>query len=135
MTIRRIGPNELTASIAQPVRVLAFFLSAAARRDGSRGEPDLPGLRRVVPGNLRRPLLQPLLAEKADQRLDLRAEIAALPHQQIEILREQRDKIEPGRCCRGAGRDAAVGLAGADRGRKIGPGETWWLEPAQLLGS
>src|SRR4030081_807986 len=82
MTIRRISPNDLTASIAQPVRLLAFFLSAAARRDGSRGEPDLTGVRRVITGKLRRPRSRPPLPEKADQRLDRGAEIAALPHQQ-----------------------------------------------------
>src|SRR6266481_5838990 len=54
------------------------------------GEPDLTGRRRVVTGEFRGPLLQPFLPEEADQRLNLRPEIAALPHQQIEILPGQR---------------------------------------------
>ena len=62
-----------------------------------------------------------------------RPEIAALPHQQIKILPEQRDKIEPRRFCRGAGRDAAIGLAGADRGGEIGTGKAGRIEPAQIL--
>ena len=79
----------------------------------SSGETDSTGGRRVVAAEFRRPLLQPFLPEETDQRLHRRPEIAALPHQQIEILPEQRDEIESRRFRRGAGGDAAVGLAGA----------------------
>src|SRR5260370_39668705 len=130
-----LWPYCLTGSLAQPARVLAVnSQSASTRLVRSSGEPDLTGVRRVVAGKLRRSLFQPFLPEEADQRLDLGPEIAALPHQQIEILGEQRDKIEARRFCRGTGRHAAVGLAGPDRGRQIGTRETWRIEPAQLLG-
>jgi hypothetical protein len=81
----------------KPVYVLAVILQPRSNKwNGSGGEPDLTGRRRVVTGEFRGPLLQPVLPEEADQRLNLRAEITALPHQEIEILPDQRDEIEAG---------------------------------------
>src|SRR6266478_8333473 len=99
----------------------------------SDGEADLAGGCRVVAGELRGALFQPLLPDKANQRLNRWPEIAALPHQQIKILPQQRDEIEARRFRRGAGRDAAIRLAGADRGGKIGTREAWRIEPPQIL--
>src|SRR5882757_321189 len=62
---------------------------------GSGRKPDLPSGRRVVAGEFGGALLQPPAADKTDQRLNRRAEIAALPHQQIKMIPKQRDKIEP----------------------------------------
>src|SRR5258708_28590255 len=106
-----------------------------ARVKGSGREADLAGGRRVVAGKFRRALLQPLLTDKADQCLNRWPEIATLPHQQIKILPKQRDEIEGRRFCRGARRDAAMRLAGADRSGEIGPREAWWIRPAQIFKS
>src|SRR5258705_6419311 len=129
-------PSCLAASLSTAgSRCCNYSLVPRQRGNRSGGEADLTGGRQVITGELRRSLLQPSLPKEPDQRLYRRTEIAALPHQQIEILEEQRDKIEPRRFCRGAGRYAAVGLAGADPRGKIGPGETKLLEPAPRLRS
>src|SRR5712672_2317633 len=116
--------------------VLAIILrSASTELTGSGREADLAGGRRVVAGKFRRALLQPLLTDKADQCLNRWPEIAALPHQQIKILPQQRDEIEARRFRRGAGRDAAIRLAAADGNGEIGTRETRRIEPPQILGS
>src|SRR3979409_16180 len=93
-------------------------MSHPTSRERSSRKPYLTRRRRVVTAELRGPLRQPLLRDKADQRLHGGAEMAALAHQQVEILVEERDEVEAGGFRRGAGGDAAVGPAGADRGGK-----------------
>src|SRR5882672_12080032 len=127
MGARRIGricllDRELSSAGASSCKV------SVARVNGSGGKPDLTCWRRVVTAELGRSLLQPLLCHKADECLNRGPEIAALPRQQVEILPEQRDKIEAGRFRGGAGGDAAVGIAGADLDCQIGAGETGRLE-------
>src|SRR6266849_26064 len=114
--------------------VLAIILHPASTElMGSCGEADLAGGRRVVAGEFRGALLQPLVSDKADQRLNRWPEIAALPHQQIKIFPKQRDEIEARRFRRRAGRNAAIRLAAADGSGEIGTRETWRLQPAQIF--
>src|SRR5258706_6040266 len=114
--------------------VLAIILRPASTElTGSGGEADLAGGHRVVAGKFRCALFQPLIPDKADQCLNRWPEIAALPHQQIKILPKQRNEIEARRFRRRARRDAAVGLAGADRSGEIGTREAWRIEPPQIL--
>src|SRR5258707_15475591 len=99
-----------------------------ARVNGSGREADLAGGRRVVAGKFRRALLQPLLADKADQGLNRWREIAALPHQQIKILPQQRNEIEASRFRRGAGRDAAIRPPAADGSGETGTRGRWSVD-------
>src|SRR6476646_3821705 len=89
-------PYCLTGSLSSGRQdVLAIILPPASTElTGSGREADLAGGRRVVAGKFRRALLQPLLTDKADHCLNRWPEIAALPHQQVEILPKQRDEIE-----------------------------------------
>src|SRR5207237_8186136 len=73
------------------------------------------------------------MSDKADQRLNRRPEIAALPHQQIKILPKQWNEIEARRLRCGAARNPAIGLAAADGGGNIWTGQTWRGGPAQIL--
>src|SRR6266516_8120988 len=127
-------PYCLTASLKlSAVRVLAIIpRPASTELMGSGGEADLAGGRRVIAGEFRGALFQPLISNKADQRLNLWPEITALTHQQIKVFPQQRDEIEARRFRRGAGRDAAIRLAGADRSGEIGTREAWRIEPAQI---
>src|SRR5882724_2403428 len=59
-------------------------VSLGAARSGR--EADLSGGGGIVARQLRGALLQPRVAQEADQRLDRGPEIAALPHQEIETL-------------------------------------------------
>src|SRR6266567_9144845 len=69
----------------KPVRVLAIIpRPASTELMGSGGETDLAGGRRVIAGEFRGALFQPLISNKADQRLNLWPEITALTHQQIK---------------------------------------------------
>src|SRR5450755_4300314 len=99
----------------------------------SGGKPDLAGGCGVVAGQLGGALPQPAVAEQADQGLDRWPEVAALAHQQIEALPQQRREIEPRRLGRGPRGDAAIGVAAADRGRQIPARQTGRLQPAQVL--
>src|SRR5450631_4393226 len=86
----------LTGSLARPAAVLAFNSQPASTELArSGGEPDLTCHRQVVTGELGGPRFQSLLLRESNQRLDRWLEKAALPHQQVEVLRQQRHKIEP----------------------------------------
>src|SRR5882724_6918143 len=80
------GPRQrrpLTTALGGSLGV-SLGVSLGAARSGR--EADLSGGGGIVARQLRGALLQPRVAQEADQRLDRGLEIAALPHQEIETL-------------------------------------------------
>src|SRR3954453_23948652 len=132
LPLHRLWPFCFLGGSIAPIGLICNY-SRSSTKAGSGRKPDLPSGRRVVAGEFGGALLQPPAADKTDQCLNRRAEIAALPHQQVEMLPKQRDKIEPRRFRGGPRRDAAVGLASADRGREIRAGQAGRLEPVQIV--
>src|SRR6516225_3698925 len=66
-----------------PAELVSFATILGRASTPSHREPDLAGRRGIVARQLLGMLAQLPLAQEPDQRLDRRAEIAALPHRQI----------------------------------------------------
>ena len=72
------------------------------------------GTRDIEPAQLCSAGCEARIGEQLEEGLQRRAEVVALPHQQIEALDAERNKPDTGCGGHGPGGDAAIGMTRAD---------------------